>query len=128
MRSSDPCEPPDSSNASEMTSGAPFSSALQLQIGGLARYDAEGQALGGRVREGVIERLERLRARDVELERVIELRVGDDDLGAVGRLAPEEGDHDAVVLAARQLAPVGCDGCCVGGGVASGVREAHVSS
>ena len=64
------------------------------------------EALRGRVREGVVEGRERVGAGDVDLELFVELRVGHGDLDAVGRLAPEETDFDAVAFTECELSPV----------------------
>ena len=69
--------------------------------------DLDGaEALRGRVRERVMEGRQRVGAGDVELELLVELRVGDGDLHAVGRLAPEETDFDAVAFTHCELSPV----------------------
>ena len=55
---------------------------------------------------GWIEGRKRVGACDIELELFVELRVGHGDLHAVGRLAPEETDFDAVALTQCELSPV----------------------
>ncbi len=77
-----------------------------MQVEGLALGRNRAEALGGHVRERVVEGRQRVRAGDVELERLVELRVGHGDLHAVGRLAPEETDFDAVGFTECELSPV----------------------
>ena len=67
---------------------------------------------GGRIRERVVESRERVGACDIELELFVELRVGHGDLHAVGRLAPEETDFDAVAFTDCELSPVVAGGEC----------------
>src|ERR687898_852497 len=88
--------------------------------GGLLLRMPEHLGLGRspEVAEGVVEGRQRHGARDVELEIDLEPRVGDDEPDPVGRLAPEERDLEAVVVAARELSPVAAGGRrCVDGGL-----------
>ena len=73
---------------------------------GRAHRTAEAEASAGRVRERVVEGVERVCARDVEVELLVEPLVGDGDPDSVGRLAPEERDCEAVGSPARELFPV----------------------
>src|SRR5215207_1051408 len=64
----------------------------------------------GEVAEGVVEGSQRFGACDVQLEVDLEAPVGDDEPDPIGRLAPEERDLEAVVVAARELSPVSAGG------------------
>ena len=66
---------------------------------------AEGGAHPCRVRERVLESVERVRARHVDFELLVEAGVDDGDLHAAGVVAPQERDGEAVLLTERELAP-----------------------
>src|SRR5829696_10147076 len=104
---------PDSCDRGNWTASLPGCPVRRRQLvprGGLGRSPE--------VAEGVVEGRQRVRARDVELEIDLETRVGDDEPDPIGRLAPEERDLEAVVVAARELSPVSAGGRrCVDGGL-----------
>ena len=75
-------------------------------IEGFARRAAEAEAATDRVRERVVEGIERVRAGNVDVELLVERRVGDRDPDSVRRLAPEERDRQPVVIPACEFFPV----------------------
>src|SRR5215216_2121797 len=76
---------------------------VSLRMDGLAAAGLELDALGGGVRERVVEGVEGAGVGDDELELLARALVADDEEDAVGAAAPEQGHLDPVGGAMRQL-------------------------